>query len=422
MKKKTTEQYIAEVIDIHGDKYDYSNTVYNGKENNVIIICKKHGEFTQCANAHLRGSGCKKCATEKTRLLQKSDTNTFTEKAKKIYGDKYDYSKSVYVNSKTKVIIICKIHGEFLQTPTDHYHGGCKKCADILRGENRKFSKEEIIQKSREVHGEIYDYSIIEYINGVIENIKCKEHGLFSQLRDIHINRNGGCKKCADILRGENRKYTKEEIIQRAKEVHDDAYDYSKVIYTGIYDKIIIICKEHGEFEQTPSNHIRGAGCQKCYDERRGTALCFTKEEILQKAKEVHGDTYDYSKALYNGIDNKMSIICNTHGEFLQTPYCHINKEHGCKMCSAILRGKNRTWTTEQFIEKANIVHKNIYNYTKTEYTKQNEKVIIICKTHGEFSQAPSNHIQGQGCPKCGKEVSVEEKMYKQKNVYRKCL
>jgi very-short-patch-repair endonuclease len=401
MKKKTTEQYIAEVIDIHGDKYDYSNTVYNGKENNVIIICKKHGEFTQCANAHLRGSGCKKCATEKTRLLQKSDTNTFTEKAKKIYGDKYDYSKSVYVNSKTKVIIICKIHGEFLQTPTDHYHGGCKKCADILRGENRKFSKEEIIQKSREVHGEIYDYSIIEYINGVIENIKCKEHGLFSQLRDIHINRNGGCKKCADILRGENRKYTKEEIIQRAKEVHDDAYDYSKVIYTGIYDKIIIICKEHGEFEQTPSNHIRGAGCQKCYDERRGTALCFTKEEILQKAKEVHGDTYDYSKALYNGIDNKMTIICNTHGEFLQTPYCHINKEHGCKMCSAILRGKNRTWTTEQFIEKANIVHKNIYNYTKTEYTKQNEKVIIICKTHGEFSQAPSNHIQGQGCPFC---------------------
>jgi very-short-patch-repair endonuclease len=265
MKKKTTEQYVAEVIDIHGDKYDYSNTVYNGKKNNVIIICKKHGEFTQCANVHLRGSGCKKCATEETHLLQKSDTNTFTEKAKEIYGDKYDYSKSVYVNSKTKVIIICKIHGEFLQTPTDHYHGGCKKCADILRGENRKFSKEEIIQKSREVHGEIYDYSIIEYINGVIENIKCKKHGLFSQLRDIHINRNGGCKKCADILRGENRKYTKEEIIQKAKEVHgDNTYDYSKVIYTGIYNNIIIICKTHGEFLQAPTNHLQGQGCPFC--------------------------------------------------------------------------------------------------------------------------------------------------------------
>jgi very-short-patch-repair endonuclease len=410
MKKKTTEEFVSAAIAKHGDKYEYSKVIYTGKENKVIIICKKHGDFKQCANSHLQGRGCKKCATEETRLLQKNDITNFIERAKEIHNNKYDYSKVEYVNVKTKVVIICKEHGDFLQTPSDHYNGGCKKCADILRGENRRYTKEEIVEKSKEVHGDTYDYSNIEYIDGEIKNIKCKEHCLFSQLRHIHINYKGGCKKCADKLRGENRKYTKEEIIQKAKEVHGDTYDYSKVVYTGICDNIIIICKEHGVFSQTPNTHIRGAGCQQCFYERMSINQRFTKDDIIQKAKELHGDTYDYSKAEYNGIDTKMTIICKNHGEFLQTPYCHINKEHGCKMCSAIIRGENRTWTTEQFIEKANIVHNNIYNYTKTEYTKQNEKVIIICETHGEFLQQPSNHLQGQRCPKCVKKT--ETKLY----------
>ena len=128
-------------------------------------------------------------------------------------------------------------------------------------------------------------------------------------MRYIHINCKGECKKCADILRGENRKYTKEEIIQKAKEIHKNKYDYSKVVYNGIYDKIIIICKEHGEFLQTPSGHIRGTGCQKCYDERRSSESRFTKEEIIQKFSKSseYIEVIAHGNSLPNGVFNKPS-------------------------------------------------------------------------------------------------------------------
>ena len=221
-------------------------------------------------------------------------------------------------------------------------------------------------------------------------------------MRDIHINRKGGCKKCADKLRGEDRKYTDKEIIEKFKDVHKDTYDYSKVVYTGIYCDIIIICKKHKEFIQSATGHLRGHGCQQCYDERRSDNQRFTIEEIKEKFKEVHGETYDYKYfTVYTNIDEKIKIICKIHGEFQQSPYCHINKQNGCPSCATIIRSQNKTWTNEQFIEKANIVHENLYNYTKTEYTKQNDKVIIICKTHDEFSQQANNHLNGQGCPYC---------------------
>jgi len=268
MRKKTTEEFIMEAKLKHpGDVYDYSKVNYTGKDKPVTIICIKHGDFEQIAKVHLHGSGCDACGIERRCLLQKTGLTVFIERAKQIHGeDTYDYSMVEYVNGKTKVIIICKIHKEFLQTPENHYKGGCKKCGDILRGVNRKFTKEQIIKMSREVHGDTYDYSNIEYNNGIIENIICKEvgHMPFSQLRHNHINCRGGCKPCADALRGKNRMYTTDQIIKMAIELHGDTYDYSKVEYTGIYDKIIIICKIHDEFKQTVSNHIRGAGCPFC--------------------------------------------------------------------------------------------------------------------------------------------------------------
>jgi very-short-patch-repair endonuclease len=416
-KKKTTEQFIMEAKLKHpGDVYDYSKVNYTGKDKPVTIICIKHGDFEQLANLHLRGSGCNTCGIERRCLLQRMGLGVFIERAKQIHGeDTYDYSMVEYINTKTKVIIICKIHKAFLQTPSSHIIGaGCKKCADINNGANRKFTKEQVIQMAIEVHGDTYDYSKAEYNNGIIQNIICKEvgHTPFSQFRHIHINLRGGCKPCADILRGKNRRYTKEQFIKMARDVHGDTYDYSKVEYTGIYDKIIIICKIHGEFPQVPSNHIRGAGCQQCYKERRGRDQRFTTEQIVKMARDVHGDTYDYSKVEYTGIDDKIIIICRVHDEFLQSPYCHINKKHGCKKCADILRGENRTFTTEQFVEKANIVHPNKYNYRETNYKKQNENVIIICQFHGRFSQQPNNHLNGQGCPFCVNKTEI--KLYEQ--------
>ena len=183
----------------------------------------------------------------------------FLENCKKIHGDKYDYSKSVYVDSNTKIIIICKKHGEFLQAPLKHY------------------------------------------------------------------NKKQGCPLCSN-----NIKKTTEQIIEEFKKVHGEKYNYSKVNYKTINSKIIIICKKHGEFEQTPKIHLKGFGCSICSGNKK-----LTNEEFIEKAKQIHGNKYDYSKTNYTGAFNKVTIICPIHGEFNQIARNHImiNKTNGCPKC-----------------------------------------------------------------------------------------
>jgi hypothetical protein len=120
---------------------------------------------------------------------------------------------------------------------------------------------------------------------------------------------------------------TTEEFIRRAKKVHGDKYDYSKVEYKGTHTKVCIICPIHGEFFQTPNNHLHGQGCLAC-----GGRKQLTKEEFIQKAREVHGDKYDYSKVEYVNKNTKVKIICPIHGEFEQEPNSHLEGK-GCPNC-----------------------------------------------------------------------------------------
>lgn len=113
MKKYTKESFINKAKEIHGDKYDYSKTIYNNAHTLISIICPEHGEFLQKPYSHLSGYGCKKCATKKLGVLYRDNAQEFIKKAKEVHGDKYDYSKVEYVNTNMKVCIICPEHGEF---------------------------------------------------------------------------------------------------------------------------------------------------------------------------------------------------------------------------------------------------------------------------------------------------------------------
>ena len=120
-----------------------------------------------------------------------------------------------------------------------------------------------------------------------------------------------------------------------------------------------------------------------------------TKEEFIEKARQVHGDKYDYSKVEYKNNKTKICIVCPIHGEFWQRPNDHLNGR-GCDKC-----GGTATMTLQDFIEKSNIIHKNKYDYSKVEYTNYETKVYIVCPKHGEFWQNPHSHLNGCGCPKC---------------------
>ena len=159
--KYTTELFIEKAKKKHGDKYDYSNVIYIKARIKVIIICKIHGKFQQTPDIHLRSTGCNICGKIQAQRKCSSNTEEFIEKAKEIHGDIYDYSKVNYNNRRTKICIICKIHGEFKQTPNDHLTGcGCKKCSGVYRCTTNEF-----IEKAIKIHGDKYNYSNVNYIN-----------------------------------------------------------------------------------------------------------------------------------------------------------------------------------------------------------------------------------------------------------------
>jgi predicted nucleic-acid-binding Zn-ribbon protein len=376
----TTEEFIEKSILINGDKYDYSKVDYKNCNTKVIIICKEHGEFQQTPYQHLKSNGCKKCSGHYTLT-----TKEFIEKSKLIHSNKYDYSKVDYKNSTTNVIIVCKNHGSFYQIASIHLGGhGCPKCA------NKNVSTKEFIEKSKLIHGDKYDYSKVDYkYSNKDVIIICKIHGDFLQIPNTHLN-NHGCSKCAGIAKSNTI-----EFIENAKLIHGDKYEYFKVDYKNNITKVIITCKVHGDFLQTPKSHLKGHGCQSCYYETISDRLLQTKEEFIEKSILVHGDKYDYSKVYYNYSDEKVIIICKIHGDFLQAPISHYNGQ-GCPKCSGTAK-----LTTEDFIERSKKIHGDLYNYSKINYINNNIKVLIGCKKHGDFYQNPYGHYNGQGCPKC---------------------
>ncbi|APU92762.1 DUF723 domain-containing protein [Salmonella enterica subsp. enterica serovar Anatum] len=189
----------------------------------------------------------------------------FIEKARKVHGDKYDYSMVVYVSNRTPVMIICPEHGMFLQRPDHHLSGsGCLLCGVKQRSDKRRLTQEEFITRAREVHGDKYNYSQVEYQNSDT-NIKiiCKKHGEFMQIPFNHL-KGHGCPSCGFEQNAKQQTSTAKEFITRAREVHGDRYDYSLVEYEHNKKPVKIICKKHGEFIQIPNNHLTGAGCPSC--------------------------------------------------------------------------------------------------------------------------------------------------------------
>ena len=203
-----------------------------------------------------------------------------------------------------------------------------------------------------------------------------------------------------------SKKKTREEFIKEARGTHGDKYDYSKVEYIGALKKVCIICPnpEHGEFWQTPSHHLEGKGCPKCAGDKLRERKTLTKEEFIEKAKEKHGDKYDYSKVKYVNNKTKVCIICPEpeHGEFLQEANSHLQGK-GCPKCAYEDKGERRRLSKEDFIKKAHEKHGNKYDYSNVEYVDTLTKVCIIClkPNHGEFWQTPYSHTRGNGCPKC---------------------
>ena len=204
-------------------------------------------------------------------------------------------------------------------------------------------------------------------------------------------------------------KLTNQEFIEKANLIHNNKYDYSKVEYVNNCTKVCIICPKHGEFWQTPHHHLNGHGCSKCRNENNGDRRRHNTEDFIRKSKSIHGEKYNYDKVNYVNSYSKVCIICPEHGEFWQSPYVHI-QGHECPECAKIKRAKNNKHSIDEFIQKSKLIHGDKYDYSKVEYINSHTKVCIICPEHGEFWQRPCCHTNlRQGCPFCNESQSEME-------------
>lgn len=213
-------------------------------------------------------------------------------------------------------------------------------------------------------------------------------------------------------------RWTNEDFIKKSIEVWGpDKFDYSLVEYKRQASPVTLICKEHREqFEQKPMHHFRGFnGCPKCKK-----IIPWTKETFIDKAKEVHGDRYDYSKVEWTGIKSKIKIVCNKHDyEFEQQAAKHAYGQ-GCPKCRFITSGNRRRLKHDDIIKQFTNVHGNMYDYSLVEYVKKHKPVRIICNKHGEFLQTPNNHYRGAGCPSCGRDIVAKLKTLTQEEFERR--
>ncbi len=280
-RKKTKEEFIEDAKSVHDDRYDYSLVEYDGNKTKVKIICKEHGIFEQTPTNHTNAAAnCPKCSLVGISKHFKKTKEQFIEDVIKVHGNKYDYSLVDYINNKTKVKIICKMHGVFEQTPASHIGkiAGCSKCYG-----NIKSSKKQFIEDAKKVHDDKYDYSLVEYVNNHTKvKIICSEHGIFEQAPKPHIIGKHGCSICSYNETGKNRRKSLEQFIEDARKAHGDKFDYSLVEYINSYTNVKIICPDHGTFEQQPDNHLNTKhGCMKCWNENRPPWRGYINEEYF---------------------------------------------------------------------------------------------------------------------------------------------
>lgn len=203
--------------------------------------------------------------------------------------------------------------------------------------------RNKFIEKSKKIHGNKYDYSLVNYEHSKIKvNIVCKDHGIFNQYIHNHL-KGRGCPDCGNRLNSE------EYILELFHNKHKDLYNYSKVDYINMNTKVEIICNTHGSFFQNPKDHIhRGHGCPKC-GYKSGKLL--SKEDVVRKSKEIFYDFFKYDKLVYSS-SKKFIITCKIHGDFETDLRNHIHNKTGCPYCKIKSKGE---FILYNFLKEQNI-------------------------------------------------------------------
>lgn len=212
----------------------------------------------------------------------------------------------------------------------------------------RKLTKDDFIERSKIIHNNKYNYNKVNYIGSKKKVIiECPIHGDFEMEPSNHLMKQG-CPMC-----GGRKKLTTDDFIKKANIKHNNRYSYSNTEYKRTCDKVLITCKEHGDFLQDPRNHLMGKGCPMCSGNKKSDTNDFNN-----KASEIHNNRYDYSKVDYKNWKNKVIIGCKKHGDFLQSPNDHL-RGMGCPIC----KSPKGELQIKDILDKNNIKYKQQFHF-----------------------------------------------------------
>jgi hypothetical protein len=400
-------------------------------------------------------------------LGKRLETEEFISKATLVHGKKYDYSKSVYKNAKTKIIIICPTHGQFAQTPDNHLRKrGCPKCV------GKSWSIKDFIEAAKSIHGNKYDYSKVEYLNKKIKvTIICPVHGNFRQIPYVHLI-GCGCPKCV----GKSKNF--EEIVAEAVNAHGNKYSYldyttvkgedgkwrgfltikcnkHQVIwkmtpYSHIHDlkgcklcgnesssakqrsnlraiknkiesihpsymvplnqdyynqhtNVTYICKIHGKQKGRPINLLNGQGCPVCGQESRDEFFRDDWYDVIRRIEIMYPEYHVLKDQIFRNHHTPIVYVCKYHGEKISTANALLSKKAGCDECGIEKRAKSQRRDWINLITAIEEIHKNITIPKKQVYRSVNSHINYVCDKHGIQKATPSKLLQGRGCPECAK-------------------
>lgn len=279
--------------------------------------------------------------SSKKNRIAKLTKDIFAERAVLVHGNKFDYSKSIVVSAREKILIHCNTCDfDFNQKPYSHLGGsGCPNCARIDNAIKKRFTKDDFVEKSKEKHGNKYNYSNVIYTRNdekveIICNT-CNTH--FWQKPNNHFL-GQGCPTCY----GANKKDIESFVLEYREKFPERNYDFSKSKYTNANASMVVTCSKHGDFKSRPSGLLRGKGCPDCGREQIVLKNIISFDEFISRAKAKHGDLFLYKPETYSGINAKLSIFCKEHGWYEQRGIDHING-HGCRKCGRNANGFARS-------------------------------------------------------------------------------
>lgn len=277
-----------------------------------------------------------------------------------------------------------------------------------------KLTQNQVIERMSKAHNDFYDYSKFVYRNSVLKGIIiCPKHGEFLQAYNEHYNSKQGCPKCWEERRGENRLIPMSDYVDRAKKIHNNYYDYSKVDYNVMDkkdNKVIIICPEHGEFLQSMHHHVnRKQGCSQCSGKYKMTTL-----EYVKKAEKIYKDAYDFCLTVYINRDTNVNVICKKHGLFTKNARLFISGS-GCPKCG----GSSGEKIISSILDKHHIKYIREYKLEQFRYDFYIPKLNIIIEYDGRQHFDALEYFGGlEGLIKIKKRDQEKNNLCRAYNIY----